>query len=156
MANIDENGFLAEGFNQDVEDIEVSRPGDIVDIQTSDSDQDDHGEELRDNSSVLDSSSDRLVKPVVPSVGSVGGQTGSAIPQPIGQVPPTMVTPGSVSNTHNVGTIATAGLCGPAESLAYLQCSAHSTSWQPGCAVCDVTLVHTSEAPVTDPKMAVI
>ena len=131
------------------------RSAGIIDIQTSYSDQDNHGEKLRDNSSVLDSSSDHLVEPVVPSIGSVGEQTGGEVPQPFGQVPPTMITPGSVSNTHNVGTITTTGLCRPAESLVSVQCSAHSTSWQPGCPVCDVALVHASEAPVTDPKMAV-
>ena len=36
-----------------------------------------------------------------------------------------------------------------------LLCSAHPTSWQPGCAVCDLALVHASKAPVYDPILAV-
>ena len=39
--------------------------------------------------------------------------------------------------------------------LPSLQCSAHTTSWQPGCVVCDQALVLSSKAPVYDPKMAV-
>ena len=36
-----------------------------------------------------------------------------------------------------------------------LRCSAHPTSWQPGCEVCDQVLLLSSKAPIIDPKMAV-
>ena len=43
-----------------------------VDIQTSESEQEDHGDEIRDDSSVLDSSSDPPARHKVPSVGPGG------------------------------------------------------------------------------------
>ena len=157
MANIDEFSFLAKGFDQE-EEMDVGGPVDpgIINIQTSESKQEDLGEDLEDESSVHESSSDSPAMQVVPSVGSVGGQTGLSVPQPLGQVLPTMHTSSSASNTHNVGTFTSAGLrdsAGP--PLVDLQCSAHSTTWQPGCAVCDVALVHASKAPVIDPKLVV-
>ena len=107
MANIDEFGFLREGFNQE-EDMDVQRaelePG-IVDIQTSESAQEDLGEDLKDGSSVLESSSNTPDRQVVPSISSAGGQTGMEVPQPGVQGPPPMHTSSSVSVTHNVGTI---------------------------------------------------
>ena len=158
MANVDEFGFLAKGFDQE-EEMDVGDPVvdlGMIDIQTSESKQEDLEEDLEDESSVHKSSSDSPARRVVPSVGSVGGQTGLWVPQPLGQVPPTMHTSSSVSNTHNVGTFASAGLRDSAETpLVSFQCSAHSTTWQPGSTVCDVALVHAAKAPVGDPKMAV-
>ena len=81
---------------------------------------------------------------------------GLSVPQPSGQVLLTMHTSSSVSNTHNVSTFTTAGLRNSAEPpLVAIQCYAHSTTWQPGCVVCDVALVHAAKAPVIDPKLAV-
>ena len=111
LANIDEFGFLAEGFDQEEEmDVGVPVHLGIIDVQTSKSEQEDLGEDLEDESSVHESSSDSPARQVVPSVSSVGGQTGLLVPQPLGQVPPTMHTSSSVSNTHNVGTFTSAGL----------------------------------------------
>ena len=130
-------------------------PG-IIDVQTSESEQEDLGEVLEDESLVHKSSSDSPAKQVVPFVGSVGGQRGLSVPQPLGQVPPTIHASSSVSNMHNVGTFTSAGLHDSAETpLLSLQCSAHSITWQPGCMVCDVALVHAANAPVIDPKLAV-
>ena len=125
----------------------------IIDIWTSESEQEDLGEGVEDDSSVLDSSSDPPAGQGIPSEGPVGGYTGIAVPQPSGPIPSAFHTPDSVSNTHNVGTFATAGLRTTSELAALvLMCSAHPTTWQPGCTVCDVMLVH---APVYDPKLAV-
>ena len=129
----------------------------IVNIQSSESEQEDNGEDVIDNSSVLDSSSDHPAGQVVPSEGPVREYMGGSVQQPSGQVPSASHIPGSVRDTHvNVGTFATAGVCTTSESAGpSLLCSAHPTSWQPGCAVCDVAVVHASKAPVYDPKMAV-
>ena len=153
MANIDENGFLAKVFDLgSEEDMDVGEPGsNIIDIRTSKSEREDLGEGVEDNSSVLDSSIDPPAGQEIPSIGPAGGYTGVTFPQPSGH------TPGSVSDMHiNVGTFATAGLCTTSElAPPALMCSAHPTTWQPGCVVCDVVLVHMSKAPVYDPKMAV-
>ena len=116
MSNIDEFGFLGEGFDQE-EEMDIIGPVDpgIIDVQTSKSEQEDLGEYLEDGSSVHKNSSNPPARWVVPFVGSVGGQTGIEVPQPEGQGPPSMHTSSSVSNMHNVGTIATAGLRKSAE-----------------------------------------
>ena len=87
----------------------------------------------------------------------VGSTWAVSVPQPSGQVLTGAHIPASISNMHiNVGSIATAGVCTTLEeALPSLLCSAHPTSWQPGCAVCDLALVHASKAPVYDPKLAV-
>ena len=81
----------------------------------------------------------------------------SNVPKPPGQVPTVSHIPSSVSSMHiNVGMIATAGVRTTSEvALPSLLCSAHPTSWQPGCVVCIQALVLSSKAPVYDPKMAV-
>ena len=115
------------------------------------------GEELRDDSSFLDSSSNSPAGHEVPSIGSGREYTTRSVLQPSGQVLSGLHIPASVSNTHvNVGLITTAGVhITSEEALPSLLCSAHPTSWQPGCAVCDLAMVHSSKAPVYDPKMAV-
>ena len=159
MANIDELGFLADSFDrQEEEDMEVEEPRPcIIDVQTSESEQEDLGEEFREDSSLLDSSSDSPDGHKVPSVGPGRKYTVGSVPKPPGQVPPDAHIPASVSNTHvNVSMVATAGVRTTSEeALPSLLCSAHPTSWQPGCAVCDQALVLSSKAPVYDPKMAV-
>ena len=155
--------FLAYGFDHQPsdEDMDVEEPGYarpcIVDIQTSESEQEDHGEDVRDDSSVLDSSSDSPLEHKVPSFGPGREYTASLVPKPPGQVPASLHIPASVNNMHiNVGTVATAGVRTTSEEAPpSLLCSAHPTSWQPGCAVYDQALVLTSKAPVYDPKMAV-
>ena len=92
MANIDDLGFLANGFDQDVTDKEVEEPvvhrRSIVDVQTSESEQEDlgGGGSVKD-SSLLDSSSDSPVKHKVPSVSPGRKYTDSSVPKPPGQVP---------------------------------------------------------------------
>ena len=93
MSNIDKFGFLAKGFNWE-EEMDVGGlvdPG-MIDIQTSESEQEDLGEDLKEESSVHESSRDSPARQVVPSVGSVGGQTDLMVPPPSGQVPLTMHT----------------------------------------------------------------
>ena len=161
MASTDKFGFLAEGFDlQSEEEMDVGETAscpNIVDIQTSESEQEGKGEDVIDDSSLLDSSSDPPAGQVDPSEGPVGEYTGGSVPQPSGQVLPASHIPGSISDTHiNVGTFTTTGVCTTSELAGpSLLCSAHPTSWQPGCAVCDVALVHASKVPVYDPKIAV-
>ena len=162
MANIDNLSFLADRFDQDQEDMdmEVEEPVQrcrIIDVQTSESEQEDLGEEIREDSSRLDSSSDSPVEHEVPSVSPGRKYIVGSVPKPPGQVPTDSLIPSSVSSTHiNVGMVATAGVCTTSEeALPSRLCSAHPTSWQPGCAVCDQALVLSSKAPVYDPKMAV-
>ena len=112
---------------------------------------------IREDSSLLDSSSDSPLEHEVPSVSPGRKYTDSAVPKPPGQVPTVSHIPSSVSSTHvNVGMIATAGVRTTSEvALPSLLCSAHPTFWQPGCVVCNQALVLSSKAPVYDPKMAV-
>ena len=162
MANIDDLGFLADGFDQDQDDMDMEEEEPvqrrrIVDVQTSESEQEDLGEEIREDSSLLDSSSDSPVEHEVPSVSPGRKYTVGSVPKPPGQVPTDSHIPSSVSSMHvNVGTVSTAIVRTISEeALPSLLCSAHPTSWQPGCAVCDQALVLSSKAPVYDPKMAV-
>ena len=162
MANIDENGFLGDGFDRqssEDEDMDVEQPAaaQIVNIQTSKSEQEDLGEDIRDNFSVLDSSSNSPARQGVPSKGPGKEYTASSVPQPSGQVLSGAHIPASISSTHvNVSSIATAGARTTLEETPpSLLCSAHPTSWQPGCTVCDLMLVHASKAPVYDLKLAV-
>ena len=73
MANIDELGFLGDGFDhqssEEEMDMEVPAAPCIVNIQTSESEQEDLGEDIRDDSSVLDSSSNSPAGQEVPSKG---------------------------------------------------------------------------------------
>ena len=162
MAYIDDDGFLADGFDRQSsgeEDMEVEEPvwPRVIDVQTSKSEQEDLGEEYKEYSSLLDSSRDSPAMHDVPSVGPGREYTAGSVPQPPGQVPPGSHIPASVSNMHiNVGTVTTAGIHTTSEeALPPLLCSAHPTSWQPGCMVCDQVLVLSSKAPVYDSKMAV-
>ena len=136
MANIDDNGFLADGFDHQSspdEDMEVEEPVRpcVIDVQTSESEQEDLGEEFKEDSSLLDSSSDSPAGHKVPSVGPGREYTVGSVPQPPGQVPPDLHIPASVSNMHiNVGTVATAGVRTTSEEAwPSLLCSAHPTSW---------------------------
>ena len=66
-----------------------------------------------------------------------------------------MHTDTSVSNTHiYVGQVDTAGANNNVDlvEIPYLRCSVHTTSWQPGCAVCDRTLSLSSKATTVDPN----
>ena len=114
MANIDNLGFLADGFDQDDMDMEVEEPVHrrrIVDVQTSESEQEDLGEEIREDSSLLDSSSYSPVKHKVPSISPGRKYTVGSVPKPPGQVPADSHIPSSVSSTHvNVSMVATAGV----------------------------------------------
>ena len=153
--------FLGDGFDcqSSEEEMDVEQPvaAHIVNVQTSESEQEDHGEDIRDNYSFLDSSSDPPAGQGVLSEGPGREYTARSVPQPPGQVPSGAHIPASISNMHvNVGSIATAGVrTTQEEALPSLLCSAHPTSCQPGCAVCNLTLVHASKAPVYDPKLAV-
>ena len=161
MANINEYGFLGDGFGcqLEVEEMDVQQPvaACVIDIQTSESEQEDHGEDIVDDSSVLDSSSDSPAGQVTPSEGPGREYTVGTGPKPPGQVPSDTHFSASISSKHiNVGTIATAGVHTTLEAaVPSLLCSVHPTSWQLGCAVCNVVLVHASKAPVYDPKMVV-
>ena len=157
MANVDENGFLAEGFNlqSEEEEMDVEEPAiatHVVNVQSSQSEQEDLGEDIGN-----DSSSDPPAGQAVPSISSAGEYTVRSVPQPFGQVPLISHIPSSIRDMHiNVGMFATAGVRTTSEAaMQSLLCSAHPTSWQPGCAVCDLPLVHTSKEPVYAPKMAV-
>ena len=147
-ANIDKDGFLADGFDRqtDKEDVQT----DEEDVQTSESEQEDLGGEYKEDSSLLDSSSDSPAGHDVPSVSPGREYMVGLVPQPPGQVPPDLHIPASVSSTHvNVCTVAAAGVCTTSEEAwPSLLCSAHPTSWQPGCVVCDQALVLSSKAPV--------
>ena len=153
MANIDDRCCDEE---EDM-DVEQPPPAHIVNIQTSESEQEDLGEELEGDSSAFNSSRDSPAGQVVPSEGPGGEYMARSVPQPSGQVPSGSHIPASISSMHvNVSTIATAGVhTTPGEAVPSLLCSVHPTSWQPGCTVCDVALVHASKAPVYDPKMVV-
>ena len=79
----------------------------IVDIQSSESEQEDHGEDIVDDSSVLNSSSDSPAGQVVPSEGPGGEHMVGSVPQPTGQVPSNTHISASISSMHvNVSTIA--------------------------------------------------
>ena len=81
MSNIID--YLDDDFDVEVEmETDDPSPGKCtVDIQTSESEQEDHGDEIGDDSSVLDSSSDPPARHEVPSVGPGGGYTsGAALP----------------------------------------------------------------------------
>ena len=123
-----------------------------VDIQTSKSEQEDLGDDIEVDSSILESSSDPPARHEVPSVSPGGGYTtGSALPS-------CSHTSASVSSKHvNVSMITPAGVCTTPEEavMSSLRCSAHPTSWQPGCVVCDQTLLLSSKKPIIDPKMVV-
>ena len=152
MSNIID--YLDDGFD-DKEQMETEDPppGDqTVDIQTSESELEDHGDYIEEDSSVLDSSNDPPLRHKVPTVGPVGGYTADKA------LPPSSHTSASVSSMHvNVSTVTPAGVCTIPDKSAMpvLWCSAHPTSWQPGCAVCDQALLLSSIAPIIDPKMAV-
>ena len=152
MSNIID--FLDDNFDVEVEmeTDEAPKGKCTVDIQTSESEQEDHGDEIGDDSSVLDSSSDPPARYEVPSVGPGGGYTA------VEALPPSSHTSTSVSSTHiSVGTITPAGvhIIPDQSAMPVLRCSAHPTSWQPGCAVCDQALILSSKATIIDPEMAV-
>ena len=74
MANIIE--YLSDGIyeNEDM-DTEPPHRGGIVDIPSSESEVEDHGDDVGGDSSVLDSSSDSNLEQNVPSVGPSDGYT---------------------------------------------------------------------------------
>ena len=115
MANIDDHGFLGDSFNHQSseEEMDVEQPAaaHIVDVQTSKSEHRDHGKDIRDNLSLLDSSSDPPAGQGVLSEGPGREYMARSVPQPPGQVPSGANIPASISNMHiNVGSIATAGV----------------------------------------------
>ena len=152
MSNI--INFLDDDFDRE-EAMDTGDPpvGDrTVDIQTSESEREDLGDELEEDSSVLDSSSDPPARHEVPSVSPGGGYTADSA------MPTGSHTSASVSSMHIcVSTVTPAGVHTTPEEAAMpvLWCSAHPTSWQPGYAVCDQALLLSSKAPIIDPKMAV-
>ena len=124
MSNIID--YLDDDFDREVE-METDDPpvGDqTVDIQTSESEQEDLGDELEEDSSVLDSSSNPPARHEVPSVSPGGGYTAGSV------LPTGLHTPASVSSTHVfVGMVTPAGVCTTPEEAAMpvLRCSAHPT-----------------------------
>ena len=152
MSNI--INFLDDDFDRE-EEMDTDDPPQgnrTVDIQTSESEREDLGHEIEEVSSVLNSSSDPPARHEVPSFSPGRGYTARLA------LPSGSHTSASVSSMHVcVGTITPAGVCTTPEEAAMpvLRCSAHPTSWQPGCAVCDQTLLLSSKAPIIDPKMAV-
>ena len=91
----------------------------------------------------------------VPSVGpSVRHTTGSV---PLVQA--STHTDTSVSNMHvYVGQVTAAGVNNNVDlvEIPYLRCSVHTKSWQPGCAVCDRTLLLSSKATAVDPSQMAV
>ena len=81
-------------------DTDEAPPGNrTVNIQTSESEQGDLGDEIGDDSSVLDSSSDPPARHEVPSVGPDGGYTA------VEALPPSTHTSTSVSSTHTLVSV---------------------------------------------------
>ena len=153
MANI--IGYFLDGLYGE-EDVDTEPYGNgIVDIPSSKTGDGDLGDDEGKYFSILDSSSNPILVQNIPSVcPSVRHTTGS-----VPMVQSSAHTATSVSNTHiNVRQVTSAGVHINDDSveIPYLRCSVHTKSWQPGCAVCDRTLLLSSKATAVDPrKMAV-